>query len=176
VGTEQVPLPGRLVMGVLWSRDADIPRTRERLAQLFGPVCRQSETVLFRKFTDHYEKEMGQGISRCFWAFLPPLQRGALADAKLATNRIERIMEKEGNRTINLDPGLLTPEALILASTKPHYHRIYLSRGIYAELTLVYQRKCFDAMPWTYPDYREEWAREFFSAVRDDLLKERDGT
>ena len=173
MGIEQVPQPGRLVIGVLCSRGVDTSTAERLVSLLYGPVYRRSDTVPFRTFSEHYEKEMGEGISRCFWAFEPPFQRGALAEAKLGTNRIERHLAREGKRGVNLDPGLLTPEALILATTKPHYHRIYLSKGIYAELTLLYQRKEFDAMPWTYPDYREEWARIFFKGVRDELLDEK---
>ena len=168
---EQIPLPGRLLMGVLWSQGVDTVETENLVSQHFGPIHRRSETVSFQKYTSHYEKEMGKGISRCFWAFNSSFQRGALVDAKLATNRIERTMARDGKRIINLDPGLLTPEALIMATTKPHYHRIYLSKGIYAELTLIYQRKEFDTMTWTYPDYREDWARSFFQVVRNDLLE-----
>ena len=170
VGIERIPPPGRLIIGVLFGGEGDISTAERLVSLLYGPVFRRSNTVPFRTFSDHYEREMGKEINRCFWAFKPPFPRGALAEAKLGTNRIERRLAREGNRGINLDPGLLTPEALILATTKPHYHRIYLSKGIYGELTLLYQRKEFDVMPWTYPDYREQWARSFFKGVRDELL------
>lgn len=158
-------------MGVLWSRNEDLEEAEGRMENVFGQVHLKSETVAFEKYTNYYEKEMGKSLRRCFCSFNPPFQRGALVEAKLATNRIERNMSKSDKRVVNLDPGLLTLEALSLATTKPYYHRLYLSKGVYGELTLIYRKGGFEPLPWTYPDYREEWARVFFHKVREDLLK-----
>src|SRR4030042_760131 len=45
---------------------------------------------------------------------------------------------------------------VVLASTKDYKHRIYLDKGIYAEITLFYQDKTFNPWEWTYPDYRTD--------------------
>jgi hypothetical protein len=84
-------------------------------------------------------------------------------------------MSGSGNRPVNLDPGLLTLEALNLATTKPHYHRLYLSKGVFGELTLIYRQGGFEPLPWTYPDYREKWATVFFEKVRKEMLEEMRG-
>lgn len=173
MGTERIPRPGRLVMGILFSREGILPEVEKEVVQIFGTVTMRSEVVSFGKYSDYYEEEMGKEIGRCFWAFNLPFPRGALAEAKLATNRLERNLAREGKRTVNLDPGLLTPESLILATTKPYCHRVYLAKGIFADLTLTYGKAGYEAMPWTYPDYREKWARDFFHRVRDCLLGKR---
>jgi hypothetical protein len=100
------------------------------------------------------------------------LPRGALVEAKLATNRIERVLAGAGKRTLNLDPGLLTLEALNLATTKPYYHRLYLSKGIFGELTLIYRQGGFEPLPWTYPDYRDGRTISFLERVRKGLLED----
>jgi hypothetical protein len=69
-------------------------------------------------------------------------------------------------RPLNLDPGYLTPAKLVLASTKDHAHRIYLSRGIYAEVTLFYKDRHWQPREWTFPDYRRADYQEFFSQCR----------
>jgi hypothetical protein len=74
-------------------------------------------------------------------------------------------------RPINLDPGCIALSKLVLATTKDQAHRIYLGRGIYAEITLTYLNGAFRPMPWTYPDYRTEPYRRFFEQVRADLLE-----
>jgi len=168
---EKVPSPGRLVMGVLFTQAGVLLEAEKRVSFLFGPVYRRSETVSFGDYTDYYEKEMGRGVNRCFWAFPRPFPRGALAEAKLATNRIERDLARGGKRTLNLDPGLLTPESLVLATTKPYSHRIYLSKGIFGDLALMFGKGRFEYMPWTYPDYRDDRAQKFLGDVRGDLLK-----
>ena len=157
-------------MGALFTKAKILLDAEERVSFLFGPVFRRSETVTFTNYTDYYEEEMGEGVNRCFWAFSRPFPRGALAEAKLATNRIERDLARGGKRTINLDPGLLTPESLVLATTKPYSHRVYLSKGIFGDLVLMYGKGRFQCMPWTYPDYREDWAQKFLCDVRGGLL------
>ena len=72
-------------------------------------------------------------------------------------------------RALNIDPGYLTLAKVVLASTKNHAHRLILSKGIYGELTLSFRGRGYQAMPWTYPDYRREDYLEFFCAVRAHL-------
>ncbi len=54
----------------------------------------------------------------------------------------------------------------MLATGKNYSHRIYIGRGIYADLTLIYQRGAYQALPWTYPDYADQPLRRFLLAVR----------
>ena len=75
-------------------------------------------------------------------------------------------------RPLNLDPGYLTSAKLVLASTKDHAHRIYLSRGIYAEVTLHYQDRGWQHHEWTFPDYRRADYQEFFTHARDHLRRQ----
>lgn len=70
-------------------------------------------------------------------------------------------------RPLNLDPGYLTEAKLVLASTKDHAHRIYLSQGIYAEVTLSFRRGHWRHHDWTYPDYRRADYHAFFTQCRD---------
>ena len=173
MGSEKVPLPGRLIVGVLWNRTEDLEDAERRIREVFGPINRRSEPVPFGQYTHYYEPEMGEELCRCFWSFSSPFQRGSLVEAKLTTNRIERLTAKAGCRAVNLDPGLLTPEALNLATTKPYYHRIYISKGIFGELALLYRKGSYEPLPWTYPDYCETWAIEFFQAVREEMMEKR---
>ena len=73
---------------------------------------------------------------------------------------------------MNIDPGFLSLSNLILASTKAYAHRIYLDKGIYAEVTLIYKDDQFNPLQWTYPDYREKTALDFFTKARV-VLRER---
>ena len=53
-----------------------------------------------------------------------------------------------------------------LATTKENAHRIPLSDGIYAEITLLYARGGFQPLEWTYPDFRSERYRALLSDIR----------
>ncbi len=143
-----------------------------RLTEVCGPVVLASDTLPFA-FTDYYADEMGPNLRRRFCAFSDPFLPERLAETKLLTNRLERDLAGPGYavpRPVNLDPGYLTLSKLVLATTKNQAHRIYLRDGIYAEVTLSFRGKRFQALAWTYPDYRTDAYRAFFERVRADLL------
>jgi len=77
-------------------------------------------------------------------------------------------------RPLNLDPGYLTLGKLVLASTKDFAHRIYLSRGIYAEVTLQYKHRRWQHHEYTFADYRRADYQRFFTECRDVLKRMRD--
>ena len=52
---------------------------------------------------------------------------------------------------------------VVLASTKDYSHRLYIGDGIFAEVTLRYQQRTFQAWEWTYPDYRLPVTLDLFS-------------
>jgi hypothetical protein len=57
-------------------------------------------------------------------------------------------------------------ERFVLASGKNFSHRIYIGLGIYADLTLIYQKGSFQKLPWTYPDYADQAMLNFLDQVR----------
>jgi hypothetical protein len=73
---------------------------------------------------------------------------------------------------VNLDPGLLGQANLVLATTKNRAHRIPLSEGIYAELTLMYANKQFKSFPWTYADYTSEEVKLLFASWREQYRRQ----
>lgn len=169
--TRRTPEPGILVMGVLSNSEEALSEAKTRVKDIFSPLLRWTVPLSFESFTDYYEEEMGHDIFRSYWVLTDRLARGALVEAKLATNGIERKMRTGEKRRVNLDPGLLTPESLILASTKPYSHRVYISKGIYGEITYMFRKDGqIEFFPWTYPDYRSPTAVDFFSQVRKDYL------
>jgi hypothetical protein len=72
----------------------------------------------------------------------------------------------ETTRPVNIDPGSVSLTKLVLASTKNREHRIYLRDGVYAEVTLAFRDQEWQAMPWTYADYRREDVRSFLKSAR----------
>jgi hypothetical protein len=51
-------------------------------------------------------------------------------------------------------------------------HRVYLSKGIYADLTLIFQKGSFRPIKWTYPDYADPKIIEFFDGVREQYMNQ----
>jgi hypothetical protein len=71
---------------------------------------------------------------------------------------------------VNIDPGYLLPERLVLATGKNFTHRIYIGQGIYADLTLIFQKGAFRTLPWTYPDYADRCLIDFLTLVRNKYM------
>ena len=159
------PLPVKLVIGLIFSNKAILNKTMPILKKRFGPVDFQSQTLDF-SHTNYYEKEFGKGLKRSFISFGRLIAPDSLARIKNITNSIERKLSKNACRLINIDPGYLDLPKLILASTKDYNHRIYIGKGIFAEITLFYEGDTFKPWQWTYPDYRTDDYIKIFNQIR----------
>jgi len=166
----------KLICGMISSRRELFDAAGEVLAAAFGPIEVAGEDMDF-DFTHYYDAEMGTPLYRRFVGFAGTFDPAGLADAKLRTNDIEadfarRFGSETGPpRPINLDPGYVEPAKLVLASMKNFSHRIYLARGVYAEVTLMRRKGGWQVLPWTFPDYASGRYDAFLSAVRDRLLR-----
>lgn len=137
----------------------------QSLTTLFGDVDTVSSWLDF-DYTDYYTREMGSPLFRRMFSFKRLIEQPDLAQVKVQTNRLERSYEQDGRRRVNIDPGYLLHERFVLATGKNFTHRIYLNDGIYADLTLIYQKGDFQTLPWTYPDYAAEDLKGYLKQVR----------
>jgi hypothetical protein len=141
----------------------------DALIENFGPVDMVSSWLPF-DFTTYYEPEMGAPLFRRVLAFKTLVKQSALADIKATTNNLEQEYSFSGKRTVNLDPGYMLHERFVLATGKNYSHRIYIGRRIYADLTLIYTKGRFQALPWTYPDYADEHMLTYLKQVRQKYV------
>ncbi|MDX9823670.1 MAG: DUF4416 family protein [Sphaerochaeta sp.] len=163
--------PRSLIMGVLVKDPALLEPVVSRLETHYGPVLNQSALTLFT-YTDYYDREMGSKPYRCYLQFKTLVDPARLSAIKRETNELEDLYRVDAKREVNLDPGLLCLENLILATTKNRSHRIPLSDGIYAEVTLHYENHAFHGLKWTYADYQSEGVRTLFEQFRDDYRQQ----
>ena len=161
----QNPQPAKLVIGILMNDKSLLDGVFRHLEQLFGRIDMVSNWMTF-DFTTYYATEMGDTLHRRMLAFKRLVDQTSLAMAKLATNDVEKKYTEDGRRSVNIDPGYLLNERFVLATGKNYTHRIYIGSGIYADLTLVFQRGDYQSLPWTYPDYRSEPVISFLKQVR----------
>lgn len=166
--------PALLLVAAFSRHEEAIAWGAGRMVEAFGPLALVSADFQFVE-TDYYEPTMGPGLKKRFYAFERPVDPADLAAIKLQTNAWEAAYGTLGRhaeiRPLNLDPGYLTAAKLVLASTKDHAHRIYLGRGIYAEVTLHYRHRRWEAGEFTFPDYRRADYHEFFGRARDYLRR-----
>jgi len=165
MSTPRPPQPAKLVVGFLLKDKKRLPVLAAELEERFGPVTLVSPWMPF-SYTAYYETEMGAPLFRRVLAFRDLMAQDGLARIKRATNAIEQAHMVEGQRCVNIDPGYLLLARFVLATGKNFSHRIYIGEGIYAELTLIFERGAFRPLPWTYPDYADRPLRDFLQRVR----------
>jgi len=155
----------RLISSVFSSREDLVETAIGTMVEMFGPLEWLSGPLLFDR-TKYYEKEMGWPLHRRFVSFRELIRPEAIVEIKLRTNALEKTFEREGKRSVNIDPGYICLERLVLATGKNYTHRIYLAKGIYADLTLVFHKGGFKPLEWTYRDYCEEGLIAQFNEIR----------
>jgi hypothetical protein len=168
VSKPRKPQQAKLIVGLLFSDFGLRQKAFEAFDEIFGPADFITEPVPFH-YTSYYDAEMGQGILRQWCSFARLVTPETLPDIKLTTNRLESELSVDGRRRVNIDPGILSEERLVLATGKNFTHRVYLRDGIYADLTLIYQRGGFQSLPWTFPDYREASLLHYLAVLRQKL-------
>lgn len=175
MGKPEEPTPVKPFAGVLTGYPETIPEVKSELESRFGRADEESSLFQF-DYTDYYSEKMGTGLKKKFFSFHSLVSPGELAEIKLKTNEIEEKfagkLDTGTTRPVNIDPGYVGLSKVVLATTKNYSHRIYLGRGIYAEVTLKYEDGRYRLQPWTYPDYRSEEYLEFFDDIRESYSRQ----
>lgn len=165
----------KLVCGVISADEALLSEADGPLLAALGQVDLASEVFDF-DWTHYYDEQMGSPLYRRLVSFAELVDPGVLVDAKLRTNAIEAEIAaaRPGGpaRAINLDPGYVTQAKLVLASMKNFSHRIYLARGVYAEITLMVRKGRWESLDWTFPDFASGRYDGFLTAVRERLREQ----
>jgi len=151
----------------------NLKRALEEIERRFGKIDLISEEFYFEFLENYYGREMGKPLKKLYLSLRDLKDKGQLVDIKLESMELEKELSVRGNRTVNLDPGYLDESQLILASHKRRGARIYLSKGIYAEIELLYVYGGFRPIYWTYRDYKDVRVRSFFENIRKKFLKDR---
>jgi hypothetical protein len=142
----------------------------KELSSAYGPIERvtdpfHSHTPTITTGDGQAPRPVFRGVQGFGRSFCP-------AACKLWTNRLEGACSVDGQRVVNIDPGLLSAQNLTLATTKNRSHRIPLDGGIYGEVTLLYADHRFQDFPWTYADYKSDRSKELFLELRKANLRQ----
>ena len=169
------PKPVKLIIGILASNYQCLHTAADSLSDKFGKVDLSSEVWPFYQ-TDYYKEQTGLRILRQFVSIKRLIEPGLLAKIKRRTNKLEQKLAKKLalplTRPVNLDPGIIEPSKLVLATTKNFSHRIYIGNKMYAEVTLIFDKGCWRPQAYTYPDYKQQCYFDFFDKVRTQLLEQ----
>ena len=171
MGSSYPHVPVKLVIGFIYREESVYRDILRSLVIKFGPLDYESGAIEFTH-TRYYETELGAPLTRRFVSFKKTIPPEKLVDIKLLTNRLEVTTSYNGARRINIDPGYVDLAKFILATTKNYRHRIYLTRGIFAEVTLYYRGKTYTAGECTYPDYRTPEYIGIFNKIRSTYAQQ----
>lgn len=171
MGKIKKAVPVKLIIGFIYKEESVLLQAKKLLLKCFGKIDFESTKCLFNH-TDYYEQEFGKDLFRKFMSFSTLIPADKIADIKIFTNAIEKKLAEDSFRKINIDPGYINLSKLVLATTKDYIHRIYLGKGIYAEMTLFYRNKTFNPWEWTYTDYKTQHYLEIFAKIRELYAKQ----
>jgi len=165
MGIIRQPQQVKLFSGIIADSIESLAAALTIMQEKFGSIDIKSLEICF-DFTDYYANEMGKELIRSWVGFKKLISPLDLAAIKVSANAIEDKLSVSSKRRVNIDPGYITAAKIVLASSKDFSHRVYMSEGIYGEVTLIYKHKEFVPLEWTYPDYKSKTAMEFFHKAR----------
>ena len=169
--------PVLLIMAAFSRHSSALDWAQKRAESKWGRLALVSDRFEFTE-TEYYVRSMGSDLRKTFFAFEHLIEPAGLANIKLQTNAWEleysEVAGHSEERPLNLDPGYLSQAKLVLATTKDRDHRIYIGKGMFAEVTITFRRDSgWVGREWTYPDYLRDDYHEFFSRCRTYLRQQR---
>ena len=156
----------KLFCAVLFTDEHIMIKAKELLGQKFGVIDLESDRFFF-DVSEYYKPEMGYPIHRLFWSFETLINPKNIARIKIECNEIEDQLAIKQNRKVNLDPGYMDYDKIVLASAKYNWQKIYLDYGIYADLTLRYEKGKYLPFPWSFPDFKEGHYNKMLLRIRE---------
>jgi len=169
------PAKVKLIAAILAADERCLEAAIDACVRVFGSIDMYSEVWPFT-LSDYYTDEVGSEPFKQLVSFEVLVDPGELSRIKHQSNDIEKklagSLDSPHQRPANIDPGIVEPSKLVLASTKNFSHRIYIGDNIYAEVTLIYDKGKWTYLPYTYPDYRQQCYFDFFSKVRRKVVEQ----
>ena len=154
MASPQEPIPVKLFIAALCSQATPLQGVLDRMKEQWGPIDYTSDPIPF-DVTDYYVPEMGEGLSRQMFSFAQPISPAEIVGVKLRSNELEDEFSEGGRRRINLDPGYMDHNKVVLPSMKQGAQKIYLDKGVWADPTLRYEKGTFIPFDWTFPDFKD---------------------
>jgi hypothetical protein len=158
--------PVKLFAAVLFRDSVPPDDCYGELIKVFGQIDYYSPAAPF-DVTDYYQKEMGAPLSRILVSFERLAAPAGLPDIKLKSVAVEELLRLHGNRTVNIDTGYLDFDKVVLASTKKGPYKVCMDKGIWADMTLHYEKGAFHPFPWTFADFKDNRYNPYLLRIRE---------
>jgi len=171
-------IPVMPVLSILAGSEEGRNRVLKVVTQTMGEPVLTSREFPF-DLSGYYREEMGEILTRVWFAFANLRDPAWLVQWKLSCYRLELDFSLEGgSRSVNLDPGYLDFGKLVLASFKEAPDKIYMGKGVWAHTCLRYGHGSFTAPDHSFPDFADGRFDGFMKGARNlyrKLLRNRPG-
>lgn len=162
----QEPLPVKPVVALFSAHRDLLTQAARKFEEKIGPMDFISPEFIFDQ-SEYYREEMGWPLFKRFFACGELMDPGELVAWKVFSAGLEHeFTDSSSRRQVNIDPGYISAERLVLATGKNNVQRIYLGRGVWGDLTLIFERGEFKPLPWTYADYASAEVRSIMADIR----------
>lgn len=160
------PKPVKLFFAVLFSSREKLLEAKEIFIREFGEIDFESPEFLFDE-TEYYKEEMGEPIYRVFFAFSKLISPDKIVEIKKKSTEIEEKLSIEGKRKVNIDPGYIDFNKVVLATYKGGGCKVYIRDGVWIDIMLRYEKGKFHPFPWTFPDFAKGKYNQVLLALRN---------
>lgn len=143
----------KLIAAILLQKESVLEEALQLLKTTFSEIDFSGHFFPFTT-TDYYIPEMGSNLQRGIISFTKLVSPGFLVDSKLLARDLEKSMSREGKRRVNIDVGYLDLFKVVLASFKSRSNKIYMDKGVWADMVLIFEKGKFNAPPWGFPDFK----------------------
>ncbi len=165
------PEPLKYFVAILFRTPGNLEIGKQALVDRWGAFDFEGGDHPF-DMTDYYEPEMGTPLYRRLAAFEALMMPTELVTMKLRCNQLEDETAREGKRIVNLDSGYLDHNKIVLASAKGAGQKIYIDKGIYADLVGRYEKGCYQPFHWTFPDFKTGRYDKELLQIRQSYLQQ----
>jgi hypothetical protein len=168
------PFPVKFFIAALYSDSVVFAKAKELLISLWGRIDFFGNDRPF-DVTGYYDDEMGSPQIRQIVTFETLYDPTLLVSMKLRCNELEKELICAGKRVVNLDAGYLDHNKVVLASAKEAGQKVYIDKGIYADLAGRYKSGKYQPFEWSFPDFRDGRYDQELCEIRAIYLRQLKG-
>ncbi len=140
-------------MAIMYSDSEVYSKVKDILKKIYGDISLEGGEYDFN-FTDYYLDEFGANLKKRFVLFEDLIETKLISQIKIDLIKLESSMSEQGKRIINIDPGYITENEVIVPSTKPLPHRTPLEHELFADKQLEFKDSEVITFRHTFADYK----------------------
>jgi len=153
-----------LLFAVMYSSLEHYSKALDILKKEFGDIKAEGEEYDF-DFTAYYENEFGKNLKKRIVVFEKEIEKNELVGIRLKTGKIEEELAVDGKRVVNIDPGYISSQEVVLATLKGKPWKEELGKGVFGHKVIEFKDGEVITFRHTFADYKLGQNIEFFKGL-----------